>query len=431
MTERRRARVLVLFSLLALAGCELLEEKIREGQVKPPPPDNGGGPVTEPGAPLPPPAPEVACASTSSCPAGQRCSTERGVCQSPPGCDRPGVACPAVCYGTCEGPGKPVDPGPGPAQCAVDADCRLFSDYCTGCDCRVLAKGQPDPVCSGPGVRCLVDPCGDLVAFCSAGRCGSRSTRPTPPPPPSTCVGEGEGSESTCRSTGEWKERAYVACRNKGLQLQNYWPGGDCGPDRYRYVKYECCGPVPPTPPLPPPPPAPPSGGSCFGGNDGGPTSCKSPDVWKTYASDICASRGFVLRDLAFDTECGGGNYRYMKFACCSAAPPPPPPPPPPKCSADSDCPLIRIACKQCPDGSASCPSSRCQGGVCQIIFPTCGGAPTPPPPPTPWDPCAKKKCGDTCSLCPPFPSNCAETKDIKTCNRDLKCVSGPPSACR
>jgi hypothetical protein len=61
--------------------------------------------------------------------------------------------------------------GAGGGSCATDADCRTFSDYCTGCDCRALSRTERDPVCPGPGVQCLVDPCDRQRAVCSAGRC--------------------------------------------------------------------------------------------------------------------------------------------------------------------------------------------------------------------------------------------------------------------
>ncbi len=70
------------------------------------------------------------------------------------------------------GAGGPVrDGGSAPAGCKIDSDCRLFADYCTGCDCRALGKGEADPTCSGPGVRCVADPCRSLVARCVEGRC--------------------------------------------------------------------------------------------------------------------------------------------------------------------------------------------------------------------------------------------------------------------
>jgi hypothetical protein len=57
------------------------------------------------------------------------------------------------------------------AECTTDADCRIFSDYCTGCDCRALATAEADPVCDGPGVRCVADPCMGRAAVCEAGEC--------------------------------------------------------------------------------------------------------------------------------------------------------------------------------------------------------------------------------------------------------------------
>ena len=59
----------------------------------------------------------------------------------------------------------------GGASCAADADCRLFDNYCTGCECLVLAKSEPEPKCAGPGVECVVAPCAGKKAACQAGRC--------------------------------------------------------------------------------------------------------------------------------------------------------------------------------------------------------------------------------------------------------------------
>jgi hypothetical protein len=147
----------------------------------------------------------VPCASTTSCAMGEVCSTVNGICNAPPGCNM-GVSCPAVCYGTCipaavvDGPvcgatrcaagktccnsscGICAGPNEGCTQqicvppadagaCMTDADCRTEADYCTGCDCRALAKGQSLPPCSGPGVRCLRDPCSDKKAACVNGAC--------------------------------------------------------------------------------------------------------------------------------------------------------------------------------------------------------------------------------------------------------------------
>ena len=57
------------------------------------------------------------------------------------------------------------------SECTTNADCRLFDDYCSGCDCRALSTSTPNPTCSGPGVRCFAQPCMGKTATCSAGRC--------------------------------------------------------------------------------------------------------------------------------------------------------------------------------------------------------------------------------------------------------------------
>lgn len=88
------------------------------------------------------------CGSTL-CKVGEVC------CNSSCGiCTKPGGACIELFCG-----------------CASDADCRLFSDYCTGCDCRALRTVEVDPVCEGPGVRCFADPCGGKTAVCEQGAC--------------------------------------------------------------------------------------------------------------------------------------------------------------------------------------------------------------------------------------------------------------------
>jgi hypothetical protein len=117
------------------------------------------------------------CASTAQCGAGEVCTTEDGVCNPPPGCT-PGSICPAVCYGTCR---SKIIPPPPPNRCRTDADCRKFSDYCVGCNCRALSVCQPDPRCPTPGVQCFVDPCFNKEAFCRAGACALRPVTPTCP----------------------------------------------------------------------------------------------------------------------------------------------------------------------------------------------------------------------------------------------------------
>jgi hypothetical protein len=104
----------------------------------------------------------VAC-GPKTCAAGQICcNASCGICTPPDGfCTQ------QLCN---EPDGGNLATGP---ACRQDGDCRLFSDYCTGCDCRALLKTDKDPLCSGPGVRCLADPCRDHVAVCRDGKCAA------------------------------------------------------------------------------------------------------------------------------------------------------------------------------------------------------------------------------------------------------------------
>jgi hypothetical protein len=61
-------------------------------------------------------------------------------------------------------------PTPAP-ECKSDKECRLFSNYCEGCQCVALDDGEVDPVCKGDIVACLVDPCGNAAARCLRGQC--------------------------------------------------------------------------------------------------------------------------------------------------------------------------------------------------------------------------------------------------------------------
>ncbi len=114
----------------------------------------------------------------------------------------------------------------GGAACKVDADCRLVDDYCTGCDCRALSKTDPDPVCAGPGVRCLAQPCMGKTAQCQAGKCAVRD-KPA----------AGQTWYATCGDPvcGAWRpkdgvplcttQKAGDACANAGERCD---PKGDC-----------------------------------------------------------------------------------------------------------------------------------------------------------------------------------------------------------
>ena len=107
------------------------------------------------------------------CGAGEVCCNEScGYC-TPPG----GVCTKELCLsgrpldGSGGAGGETIDPPPEAGDCASDADCRLSSRYCGGCECLALAAGQPDPPCLGPSTQCFADPCRDQRAVCAAGRC--------------------------------------------------------------------------------------------------------------------------------------------------------------------------------------------------------------------------------------------------------------------
>src|SRR5262249_19885736 len=98
-------------------------------------------------------------------------------CAAPPPCDQP-------CMGCCCNPSCPPDAGrdaappvndaaagDGGAACTSPSDCKIVPFECTGCECVALASGAADPVCSGPGVQCLIDPCDGKSAACVGGHC--------------------------------------------------------------------------------------------------------------------------------------------------------------------------------------------------------------------------------------------------------------------
>jgi len=55
--------------------------------------------------------------------------------------------------------------------CKSDSDCQLKSDYCDGCNCRVLGVGGSLATCTSATVQCLVDPCANKLAMCRFGQC--------------------------------------------------------------------------------------------------------------------------------------------------------------------------------------------------------------------------------------------------------------------
>ncbi len=68
-----------------------------------------------------------------------------------------------------------VDSGPPPdGGCNSASDCKLFASYCStaACKCIPLAKSEPNPICNGQLVQCLLPPCQNKTAICTdAGTC--------------------------------------------------------------------------------------------------------------------------------------------------------------------------------------------------------------------------------------------------------------------
>ena len=68
--------------------------------------------------------------------------------------------------------GRPVCvPNPPKGECSSDKECRLFSNYCEGCQCQALSIYETNPVCNGDIVACFVDPCRGAEAQCVKGQC--------------------------------------------------------------------------------------------------------------------------------------------------------------------------------------------------------------------------------------------------------------------
>ncbi len=87
------------------------------------------------------------------------------------------------------------------------------------------------------------------------------------------------------------------------------------------------------------------------------------------------------------------------------------------RCRSDEDCPLPDI-CRECDDGSSVCLEVSCERRRCVYGFPHCE---------VPYEPCANKTCGDTCTLCAPDDPDCFETDVIKFCHADGTCSPTPP----
>jgi hypothetical protein len=154
-------------ALISLSGCMATEADVSQAELR------GGCRYVCPHCRPNQPCPRIACRLDCNAHDALACGDRR--CGSGEYCCNPscGTCAPigALCIQQyCEAPTT--------GGCTTDADCRTFSDYCTGCDCRALSSTEPDPICDGPGVRCFADPCGSQTATCdvSTGACVLSST---------------------------------------------------------------------------------------------------------------------------------------------------------------------------------------------------------------------------------------------------------------
>jgi hypothetical protein len=172
------------------------------------------------------------CYSSSECAPGQVCTTELGMCGSPPGCEA-GKACPAVCYGTCQN----KDPVVGP--CKQDADCSAGT-ICYNGQCTIWDGGcKVDSEC-GPGGLCQV--------MCMGVGCSSGAPCPVTP---QTCLGK---CMSTCQPTAPCQTGTQwdiVTCSCKAIPTPGAFCGSqaDCVDAEMCIPSPQCGGAVPPPPP--------------------------------------------------------------------------------------------------------------------------------------------------------------------------------------
>ena len=179
---------------------------------------------------VPQPAPDR-CVSSDSCPAGTRCSTERGDCQS---CGRdPATACPAVCFGVCEpSSGQTCSGGLLMGGCRSAEELKLEADKLCRSQNQVLTD-------FGTGAACFAGGFVEAKYTC----CGGDLPVPMPPvPTPSgpTCEWQYLGGDGSCKSYDAWKMEASAVCGHR--QLGQIATGGRCTGDAYVEVKFECCG---------------------------------------------------------------------------------------------------------------------------------------------------------------------------------------------
>jgi hypothetical protein len=165
---------------------------------------------------------------------------------------KPGLVCCNASCGICVEPGqgctKQLCPTPPPpaAECVADADCKAVANYCGGCNCEAIGKGDVPTTCQPEKqVQCFAEGCINQAAFCKAGQCVLGSKTPPAPPPPTKCEKRTQGGPTSCKDAATWKLYAHEDCKASGLVLTEYHQRETCGivAGSSVYVDYVCCAP--------------------------------------------------------------------------------------------------------------------------------------------------------------------------------------------
>jgi len=189
------------------------------GYVYPEQPDAGGPGAPAPANTSPPPTAAPTAAPTAS--------------------TAPTAAPTAVPPATPPTAGPTAAPPPAPVPCTTDSDCRVYSGYCGGCNCRALSNAEPDPICTDPAVVCVADPCATRVPLCITGGCRLGDREAGSPPP--NCQTRRDGGDTSCKDTKTWTSYGTYTCESLGLSLATVSFDVPCAYGWFRYVTYYCC----------------------------------------------------------------------------------------------------------------------------------------------------------------------------------------------
>ena len=217
---------------------------------------------------------------------------------------------------------------------AAVADLKVFGQCANAKDAYLAATisccGATDPAPTPtPTPKPNPEPCDNA---------DGTSCEPKPEPPAQQpCKTVVMGDVTSCKPADVWKQYAHELCNDNGLQLSALSLGDQCK-GGFVQAKVACCPKDEPSPcdsttgncePKPEPcvnadgttcdePNPQPEPNQCFAEMMGGNTSCKPAEVWKQYASEICADANMILVGIGVDGECDKGAYSHAKFECCA-----------------------------------------------------------------------------------------------------------------